>query len=222
MAYRIYLDGVLFPVPPSKITMKINGNNETVTLINEGEANILKSPALTELEFELPLPNVKYPFAVYPDGFRPAKFYMDKLEELMRGKASFQYIMTRTTPAGQMIFDTNLTVSLENYSIEEDAGDGMDVTAKVSLKQYKEFVTKTCEIDLSLISPEASMDSTRAVSSNAPPGGSYQVVKGDCLSSIAKRFYGKASKWTVIYEANKGVIGGNPNLIYPGQVLTIP
>ena len=46
MAYRLYMDGILFPVTPSKITMKINGKNETVTLINEGEANILKSTRL--------------------------------------------------------------------------------------------------------------------------------------------------------------------------------
>ena len=37
--------------------------------------------------------------------------------------------------------------------------------------------------------------------------------------NIAKKFYGNGSKYTVIYNANKGVIGGNPNLIYPGQVI---
>ena len=81
MAYRLYMDGILFPVTPSKITMKINGKNETVTLINEGEANILKSPGLTDVDFELLLPAVQYPFAVYPSGFRPAKYYLDKLED---------------------------------------------------------------------------------------------------------------------------------------------
>ena len=50
----------------------------------------------------------------------------------------------------------------------------------------------------------------------------YTVVRGDCLWNIAKRFYGNGAKYTVIYDANRGVIGGNPNLIYPGQVLTIP
>lgn len=44
----------------------------------------------------------------------------------------------------------------------------------------------------------------------------------DCLWNIAKKFYGNGAKYTVIYNANKGIIGGNPNLIYPGQVLTIP
>lgn len=52
-------------------------------------------------------------------------------------------------------------------------------------------------------------------------GATYTVVKGDCLWNIAKKFYGKGSKYTLIYNANKGIIK-NPSLIYPGQVLTIP
>ena len=86
MAYRLYLDGTLFPVIPSKLTLKINGNNETVTLINEGEAVILKQPGLTDIEFELLLPAVEYAFAVYPDGFRKPQFYTEKLEALMTAK----------------------------------------------------------------------------------------------------------------------------------------
>ena len=50
----------------------------------------------------------------------------------------------------------------------------------------------------------------------------YTVVKGDCLWNIAKKFYGSGSKYTVIYDANRVIIGGNPNRIYPGQVLSIP
>ena len=52
-------------------------------------------------------------------------------------------------------------------------------------------------------------------------GSVYTVVKGDCLWNIAKKFYGDGSKYTVIYNANRGIIN-NPSLIYPGQVLTIP
>ena len=222
MSYRLYLDGVLFPVMPSKITMKINGKNEKVTLINEGEANLLKSPGLTEIDFELLLPATQYSVAVYPSGFRPAKFYLDKLEELMSAKSAFQYIVTRTDGTNQRLFDTSIKVSLENYSIVEDAKEGFDVTVKVKLKQYREFTTKACTIDISLPKPKAVMQNTRASSSNAPSGGSYTVVKGDCLWKIAKKYYGDGGKWTVIYNANKSVVGGNPNLIYPGQVLTIP
>ena len=49
----------------------------------------------------------------------------------------------------------------------------------------------------------------------------YTVVKGDSLSKIAKRVYGKGSLWRKIYEANQDQIK-DPDLIFPGQLLRIP
>ncbi len=49
----------------------------------------------------------------------------------------------------------------------------------------------------------------------------YTVEKGDTLSKIAKEMYGKASKYPVIFEANKPMLK-DPDEIYPGQVLRIP
>ena len=56
----------------------------------------------------------------------------------------------------------------------------------------------------------------------APAGNTYTVVSGDSLSKIAKNHYGDAAKWHQIYDANKAVIGTNPDLIEVGQVLTLP
>lgn len=53
-------------------------------------------------------------------------------------------------------------------------------------------------------------------------GTTYTVKKGDCLWTIAKKFYGSGADWKKIYEANRNTIGKNPNLIYPGQTFTIP
>ncbi|MFZ5783630.1 MAG: LysM peptidoglycan-binding domain-containing protein [Pseudomonadota bacterium] len=47
------------------------------------------------------------------------------------------------------------------------------------------------------------------------------VVRGDNLWNIARAHYGAGYHHTVIYGANKEQIG-DPNLIYPGQVFTIP
>ena len=49
----------------------------------------------------------------------------------------------------------------------------------------------------------------------------YTIVKGDNLSKIAKKFYGNANKYPVIFEANREVIK-DPNLNYPGQKIRIP
>ena len=49
----------------------------------------------------------------------------------------------------------------------------------------------------------------------------YEIVSGDTLGKIAKRYYGKASLYTRIHEANKELIP-NPDKIYPGQKIKIP
>lgn len=48
------------------------------------------------------------------------------------------------------------------------------------------------------------------------------VEPGDSLSLIAAEDMGDANQWPALYEANKDVVGDNPDLIYPGQVLVIP
>jgi nucleoid-associated protein YgaU len=49
----------------------------------------------------------------------------------------------------------------------------------------------------------------------------YTVKRGDTLSAIAKSYYKDGSKYTRIFEANRPMLG-DPNKIYPGQVLRIP
>ena len=49
----------------------------------------------------------------------------------------------------------------------------------------------------------------------------HDVVSGDTLSAISKKYYGDANKYNVIFEANKPMLS-DPNKIYPGQKLRIP
>jgi LysM repeat protein len=52
-----------------------------------------------------------------------------------------------------------------------------------------------------------------------PAPRTYTVVSGDTLWAISERFYGEGNKYQQIADAS-GI--PNPDLIYPGQVLTIP
>lgn len=221
MAYHFYIGKILCPVTPSQLQLKIGNNNKKVTLINEGQVNILKQAGLTDISFSLLLPNVKYPFATYKSGFKNAKYFLDELEKLKVDRKPFQFIVTRLLPNGQMLFDTNMKVSLESYDIKEDAKQGFDVTVSVKLKQYKEYGTKVCNITFVDSTAKASVQTTRPTNNLPSTNKTYTVVKGDCLWSIAKKFYGDGSKYTVIHNANKDKVN-DPNLIYPGQVLTIP
>ena len=49
----------------------------------------------------------------------------------------------------------------------------------------------------------------------------YVVQAGDTLSKIAQRYYGDATLYTKIFEANRDVLK-DPNRIAPGQKLRIP
>ena len=98
MAYSVYLDKILCPIAPSKLQLKIKNQNKTLILMNEGEVNILKTAGLTDISFDLLIPNVKYPFAKYDSGFKRAKYFLDKFEKMKTSKKPFQFIMVRQLP----------------------------------------------------------------------------------------------------------------------------
>ena len=223
MAYYFYLGNVLLPIPPSKLELKISNNNKTYDLINYSQINVLKNPGLSSLEFEVVLPNTKYPFAMYKNNFQNAKYYLGVLENLKVNRSAFQFIVVRKFPNGKDIFNTNIKVALEEYTITDTTEEGFDTKVKIKLKQYKEYSTKKVQVTIKQYRPPAV---TRTVTTNntagaKPSGQNYTVKRGDCLWNIAKRFYGNGAKYTTIYNANRSKIR-NPNLIYPGQVLWIP
>lgn len=226
MAYKFYMDKVLLPVPPSKMTTKISNKNKTITLINDGEVSILKSQGLTEISFDLLLPNVEYPFADYKNGkFKDVKYFLDKFEKLKSNKTAFQFIVSRELPKGKDLFSTNMKVSLEDYSIIEDAKEGFDVTVSIKLKQYKLFSTKITQLQTAKLAGAANNSSGVIfipAKEETPPVvntntiAPYTVKSGDCLWNICKRFLGDGSKYSQIAKLNNI---SNPNLIYPGQVI---
>lgn len=222
MAYTMYLGGVLMPITPSKVKVKINNQNDTLTLINGEEINILKEPGLTDVSFDLLLPQVSYPFT--NGGAQSADYYLSLFERLKTSKEPFQFILNRSMPSGRRLFYTNLTVGMEDYQITDDAEEGFDITVTVSLKQYRHYGTKTVTIQPAPTpaeTPTATVEQPQRETSQAPQQSTYTVKSGDCLWNIAKKYLGDGSRYNEIYNLNKDKIT-NPNLIYAGQVLTLP
>ncbi len=216
--YLFYLDGTQLPIAPEKLQLKIKGNNKKITLINEGEVNLIKSTALTEITFDTLLPNSKYPFASYPEGFKSAEYYMSIIEALKGSKLPFRFIVTRATPNGEYLFDTNMDVTIEEYTLKEDASKyGKDIYVSIKLKQYKAYGTKKLVIETTKNTDnkvKASVETKREV--KKVTAKSYTVKKGDTLWAICKKELGNGAKYNDIAKVN-GI--NNPNLIYPGQVI---
>lgn len=199
--YDFYLKKCLLPITPDKLQIKINNANETLTLINEGEINILKTAELTDVEFECRIPQVKYPFATYKSGFKGASYFLDYFESLKVDKKPFQFIVSRTMPNGKVLFSTNMKVSMEDYKITEQAKDGFDLTVKIKLKQYRDYGTKTVNIKIAASKPKATVQETRSTESK-PATKSYKV--GDIVSFHGGTHYYSSYPGAKGYSARAG------------------
>ena len=220
MSYLVYLGDLLLPVPPDSIQRKIQNQNSTVTLINETEYNFLKAPGLTEISFDILLPAFKYPFAVYENGFKDQKYYLDEFERLKKEKIPFRFYVNRETPDGKGLCDIEFKlVSLEEYTIKDSSDNGFDLTVSIELKEYNPIKTDIADIseDVTITKEQQREESDAEPSAD---NQNYTVKSGDTLWALAKFYYGDGSKYSLIASANPDIT--NPKLIYPGQVLVIP
>lgn len=153
---------ILLPVAPEKITTTINNKNETVDLINEDEINIIKQAGLTEIAFDFLVPNQNYPFANNWNPINKIKFgnsvsstaILELLERLKTDKEPFLFIVVRLVGNKTLsvsdigaLYNSDMKVTLEDYSIDESAENGQDLIVSVKLKQYKEYGTKRFNAD---------------------------------------------------------------------------
>ena len=120
--------------------------------------------------------------------------------------------------------------AFDNYGLEcycritkfqptEKGGDVGTVHYSIAFKEYRE--TKVRQVKVEVKTATATVSSNTARTDNTTPPKTYTVKRGDCLWNIAKRFLGSGAKYTQIYNLNRDKIK-NPNLIYVGQVLTLP
>ena len=217
--YSFFIDGVRIPVAPQKIDTKIKNMNKTYKILEGGELNILKAPGLTEISFDIDIPGVLYPFAVYDNGFRPPDFYLDKLEALKTGREPFQLVISRIR-GRRVLYETNIRVSLEDYRITDDAKNGTDVVVSLKLKQYVDRKTKRVIIKQATSTGAATVQaqSTAPERPEKTPAKTYTVKSGDTLWRICARELGDGSKYPEIAKLN-GI--PNPNLINVGQVIKL-
>lgn len=231
--YYFYLDDVLFPVAPSKLQLKISNKNKTATLINEGEINILKDVGLTDVDFTVLLPNSVYPFAVYDGDFKSAEYFLEKLEKFKTEKKPIRFIVLRRTKEG--LFDTNLKVSLEDYTILEDVEKlGLDIEVAVKLRQYKDYCTKiltlknksvNSSVQTSSSSSSTSEGTTQKVATITQNRASDKILnkthivkQGETLWAICQKELGNGDAYKEIAELNNI---SNPNLIHVGQKINL-
>ena len=213
----MFLDGLLMPVTPGRISLRYRGSNQRTALLDGGEITHLRAGEGTEAAFTLCLPRSPYPFARYERGFREPEVFLERFLELKRGRRPFRFICARIAPDGRLLSDTNLRVSLEGLEVKECAEDGGDVTVQITLREYRAYTAARVTADHGRIVIEGPARET----DNRPAHATHTVVRGDNLWNIARQHLGEGRRYREIFELNRDQIQ-NPNLIFPGQVLRLP
>ena len=224
MAYYFFMGTLQLPVPPAKMSVQIHGKNKTINLINEGEVNLLKTPGLMTVSFDVRLPNTRYPWANYDNslenmagnamagktlgtsnifGFNKASHYLQQLESFKKNETPFRFIVTRMGRGLSLLFSTNMLVTLEDYSIAEDkARDGFDVTCPVKLREYRAFGTKKATMTTDANGNKTlAVESTRDTTDKAIPNA-VKVTTAASVYEAVKSIGGGALNWRTVAMNN--------------------
>ena len=231
--YQIWIetDGerLCLPVNPPKIELKMQGNNKSMTLAELGEVTFPQAPKALTLTFSSFLPCKNYPFSDYPN--LPASYSISSGEYTVSENAvkvmPHYYIafltnaMKSKTPVRLCITGCDLIrfMTVENFSYSQKGGDVGSYDYTLSFKEYREVSVRQVEVKNGVV--QLPKKTEKRVSTVSRPK-TYTVQKGDLIYTIAKRFYGDIADYRKIYNANKKIIGSNPNNIKVGMVLTLP
>ncbi len=201
---------VKLPVLPSGYRVSSGQGNTIVNVAALGEVNLKGKRNLQEVTFSSFFPKRRESYCE-KGTLRSPKEYVVDIEEMKR-RGTVKLIITGVP--------ISMDVTIESFEWEERDGSG-DIYYTLSLKEYRKLNIPKSTLVKEVPQAIASEAETARSEPEQTSTVTYEVKPGDCLSVIAKRLTGSAS-WTAIYEQNKGVIGSNPNLIKPGQILTIP
>ena len=246
LTYNAEKNKIKFPVLPDKIMVKNGGQNTSVNIVGLGEITIRRDRKAFAYSFSSFLPAKSFPGintscvvttkkvktkkkkktkekTEINDAPKP-RTIIKKINSWKEKRKPVHFIIT-----GGLV---DCYCTIENFNYEEAGGDVGTYQFSIELKEYREVEvrkikkkkkkkgSKTGKGSKKKKSHTTKKKTSKRTNSKAVPD-TYIVKKGDCLWNLAKKFYGDAAKHTKIYNANKKVIGSNPNKIYPGQVLKI-
>lgn len=210
ITYNAEKEKLRIPVLPETFTVSIGSKNSSVDVVGLGEIVVKQARPAFQFTFSSFFPKKTFP-GVSTSLSSPLTC-VSKLKEWQDGDKPAHLILTDV--------GVDLYCTIESFKYYEQGGDVGTIHYNLTLKEYREVTVRQVTVDVP--KKKATVPKTETRVDNTVQPKTYTVKKGDCLWNIAKKYYGSGAQYTKIYNANKGVIGGNPNLIYPGQVLTIP
>ena len=257
--YQIWLEAdgkkLLLPVNPEKIEIKVNGNNQSLTVAELGEITTLQAPKASTLSFSSFFPAVSFTGCQYApkesiqeigdfngDGVvnvrdlaarARARKGLPEAEVTLNSENTMKVtphycinfiltIMKTKIPVRVCITKCDFIryMSIESFNYSQGDSDVGDYNYSISFKDYRSVTLK--KVNINSVTGKAVVNNTPKRVDNTVRPKTYTVKTGDTIYALGKKYYGDVIQYRKIYEANKKIIGSNPNRIRPGMVLTFP
>ena len=203
---------IVLPVLPPGWSATSEQNNTSVDVNAVGETTLMGKRKLRTIPISSFFPKDQ---EHYGAKYSPVE-YIEKIEKMKRKGPVKLHLMD--------IFTIDATIESFNTSEDENDPTG-DIHYTINFKEY-EYPTAKVKTKKQKKKKNTTRKTKTAKHGRSSPTSkrskNWTVARGQCLPTIAQKVYGKASDWRKIYNANKKVIGNNPNLIRPGQKLVIP
>ena len=209
------------PINPEERSIKRDANNDDIDIIGLGKTVRKGQPGLRQLSIESFFPAYG---SYFYTGVKP-RTCVEFIEEIWYTENTNNNV-AKIVSNGLPI-DINMYFVIDSFEYDHKAGEEDDIYYTLEIKEYKAYGVKTVDVQLSGLASARTVSVVNQQPENqqptpVEPQRTYRVVRGDCLWKIAKKFTGNGNNWHSLYELNTRVIGNNPNLIYPNQVLTLP
>lgn len=139
--------------------------------------------------------------------------------------------------------EENTRLMQENLELREELADARtesrEAAARADLRATRPIATPPARPEETIDMPDLVEQPDTTTSTSRTSGASasrsaanpntpvtvartHTIEKGDSLYRIAQRYYGSGLKWTLIYDANRDVIGPDYNRLVIGRTITIP
>jgi LysM repeat protein len=206
------------PINPSEITVPRSANIKTADVVGLNEEITIPGGLKSQV--------VVIDSLLWGDKIKNTpSLYIALFEQLMQDGQPFRFFVdSQLRIAGNYVID-DLTWTVK-------AGEEKDIYYKLTLRRHPSYKARRIKVRETQEKQSSGTKKTK-VAKTPPPRSpyhaglnwqTYTVVKGDWLIKITQRYVNagaKGSTYRELFDANRKIIS-NPNLIFPGQKLTIP